>query len=98
MLAFHQGAAARLDEHQARYDAAGRVIVSRAERIHNQRLVMEPPRADRIGRWKTELTADQCARVEAVAGEWLDALGYERASQARVIHSPPFRVSISHDA
>jgi hypothetical protein len=81
MLAFHRGAAARLEEHQARYDAAGRVIVSRAERVHNQRFVMEPPRADRIGRWKTELTADQCARVEAVAGAWLDVLGYERTSQ-----------------
>jgi hypothetical protein len=81
MLAFHERAAARLEEHQARYDSAGRLIISRAERVHNQRFVMEAPRADRIGRWKTALTPDQCARLEAVAGEWLDALGYERASQ-----------------
>jgi hypothetical protein len=78
MLAFHQTAASRLAEHQARYAADGTLIISKAQRLHNQRFVTQPPRADRIGRWTTELTADECARFESVAGDWLDALGYRR--------------------
>jgi len=81
MLTFHQTAAARLDEHQARYAADGTVIISKAQRLHNQRFVTQPPRADRIGRWTTELTADECARFESVAGGWLDALGYRRTPE-----------------
>jgi len=78
MLAFHQTAASRLEEHQARYATDGTLIVSKAQRLHNQRFVTQPPCADRIGRWTTELTDDECARFESVAGDWLDALGYRR--------------------
>jgi hypothetical protein len=80
MLAYHAGAGARLEEHQARYADDGRLIVSKAERVRNQRFVMEPPRTDRIGRWQAELTQAELNRFEAVAGEWLDRLGYRRSS------------------
>ena len=43
---------------------------------------MEPPRPDRIGRWKTELAAAELMRFEAVAGESLERLGYEVRSRA----------------
>jgi hypothetical protein len=76
MLSYYAGSAERLDEHEARYDDDGRLIIAKADRLHNQRLVTEPPRADRIGRWRTELTADEARRFAAVAGEWLDRLGY----------------------
>jgi hypothetical protein len=76
MLAYYARSAARLGEHQARCDAGGRLLVSRADRLHNQRLVMEPPRPDRIGRWQTELTRAEAGHFADVAGEWLERLGY----------------------
>jgi hypothetical protein len=78
MSSYYLRAAARLDEHQARSAADGTLIVSKAQRLANQRLVMEPPRADRIGRWRSELSAVELERFDAVAGEWLDRLGYAR--------------------
>jgi hypothetical protein len=57
--------------------------VSKAERVRNQRFVMDPPRGNRIGRWKTELTEEEVRRFEAVAGGWLDRLGY--GTCARVV-------------
>lgn len=80
MLRYHERAGSRLAEHEARYAADGRLVISKAERRHNQRFVMEPPQADRIGRWRQEATADELCRFEAVAGEWLDRLGYARGS------------------
>jgi Sulfotransferase family len=82
MLEYHVRAPARLDEHQVRYAADGRQLVSKDERLRNQRLVMAPPRPDRIGRWKSEMTQDEVMRFEAVAGEWLDRLGYAVRSRA----------------
>lgn len=83
MLSYHRRSAARLNEHQARYHADGRLLISRADRLRNQRFVMEPPRPDRIGRWRTELTLDETRRFHAVAGEWLDRLGYGPAARPR---------------
>ena len=80
MLRYHERAESRLDEHEARYAADGRLLISKAERRHNQRFVTEPPRPDRIGRWRQEATADELRRFEAIAGEWLDRLGYLRSS------------------
>jgi hypothetical protein len=80
LLSYHERAGSRLDEHEARYTADGRLVISKAERRRNQRFVMEPPRANRIGRWRQEATADELRRFEAIAGEWLDRLGYVRAT------------------
>ncbi len=80
MLRYHERAGSRLAEHEARYAADGSLVISKADRRHNQRFVMEPPQPDRIGRWQQEATADDLRRFEAVAGDWLDRLGYARAS------------------
>jgi Sulfotransferase family len=80
LLRYHERAGSRLDEHEARYTPDGRLVISKAERRHNQRFVMEPPQPDRIGRWRQEATTDELRRFEAVAGEWLDRLGYVRGS------------------
>jgi len=80
MLRYHERAGSRLEEHEARYAADGRLVISKAERRHNQRFVMKPPQPDRIGRWRQEATADELRRFESVAGEWLDRLGYVRGS------------------
>jgi hypothetical protein len=78
MLTYHTRAPARLDEHEARHDADGRLVVAKAQRLDNQRYVTEPPRLDRIGRWKKEMRESEVRRFDAVAGEWLDRLGYDR--------------------
>jgi hypothetical protein len=82
MLEYHVRAAARLDEHQVRYAPDGRLLVSKDERLRNQQLVMAPPRPDRVQRWKREMTQDDTRRFEAVAGEWLERLGYAVQSRA----------------
>ena len=47
-----------------------------SERIAAHALTSEPPRADRIERWRTELAADAIADYEEVAGDLLAELGY----------------------
>jgi hypothetical protein len=80
ILRYHVHSGARLDEHEARYGEDGHLIISTAARLHNQRLVMEPPRRDRIGRWRFDLSAAELARFDAVAGEFLERLGYAPSS------------------
>jgi hypothetical protein len=87
LLRYYERAGSRLDEHEARYTADGRLVISKAERRHNQRFVMEPPQPKRIGRWREEATADEVRRFEAVAGECLDCLGYVRTADAHVVSS-----------
>ncbi len=43
-------------------------------------LTMQPPTTSRIGKWKTELTSDEIATFERIAGDMLSDLGYERAT------------------
>jgi len=78
MLTYHMRASNRLQEHEARHDTDGRLVIDKAQRLDNQRYVTEPPRLDRIGRWKREMSESEVLRFDAVAGEWLDRLGYER--------------------
>jgi hypothetical protein len=82
MLEYYTRSAARLDEHQARYDADGRLIISKDRRLYNQRFVREPLRPDRIGRWRSELSSDDVRRFEAIAGAWLERLGYPVAARS----------------
>ena len=42
-------------------------------------LTSEPPVAERAGRWRTEMSAEDVEVCEAVAGETLSELGYELA-------------------
>lgn len=44
--------------------------------------VSKPVNASKVGRWRRDLTADQVAVFEAVAGDLLEELGYERATTA----------------
>jgi len=79
LLEYHQRAGARLNEHEGRVGLDGRLVISKEQRRENQRLTLEVPRIDRIGRWQRELSPDEVERFESVAGEWLDELGYRRA-------------------
>jgi hypothetical protein len=76
MLAHHRGAAQRLAEHQGRVDATGRVLLTREQRLQQQRNSVRPPDPSLIGRWRTLLTRDELRHFEEEAGELLDELGY----------------------
>ena len=75
MLGYFQGATTRLLEGQARYDAAGRVLVTQEQRLRNQALAQRPLEPARIGRWRGELTAAEEAEFTARAGALLASLG-----------------------
>jgi hypothetical protein len=76
MLEYHRGASERLEELSDLPGNRGRVR-PRSERIEAHALTSEPPREDRLGRWRTELEPDEIAAYEEVAGGLLAELGYE---------------------
>lgn len=77
MLAHHERAPARLAEHGARYRVDGSLVVSREERMSQQRTTTRPPDPSEIGRARTELTSDEWTRFGEVAGDALRLFGYE---------------------
>jgi len=81
MMNYFQRAPERLLEHRARIRADGTVLVSREQRLSQQRLVNEPPDPSRIGRWKMEMLPHERARYEAIAGDLLTELGYDMNHQ-----------------
>jgi hypothetical protein len=77
MLRYHETARQRLDEVTTWRGPDGGVIVTKEQRLHNHRFTSLPPMAERVGRWRTELTGDETAEIEAVAGDLLAELGYQ---------------------
>ena len=75
MLDYHERASVRLAELSDLPGKGGRVRPG-SERIAAHALTSEPPRADRVERWRTELTEKAIADYEAVAGGLLEELGY----------------------
>ncbi len=77
MEEYHQTSGNRLRaEIRDRHDASGKVVVSKAQREAIFEKVSGPPDAARAGRWRRELSGEECARYEAVAGSLLRELGY----------------------
>jgi len=77
MLDYHEGAERRLAEKARDLDkGAGRTQPAEA-RIRSHELAKEPPRADRVARWKREMSEEDVAEYERVAGGLLVELGYE---------------------
>jgi hypothetical protein len=84
MLRFHERAAARLQEiarplaggEKQRANHQGRDR-SAEDRLHHHRLTSEPPRTDRIAKWRTMMSASDQAGFAAGAGDLLAELGYE---------------------
>ena len=52
-------------------------LVTREQRLGQHPMVTSPPRTDRIGRWRHDMTAGELREFEAVAGELRASLGYE---------------------
>jgi hypothetical protein len=84
MLRFHERAAERLGEIRRDMKPGDEVAEGRARqfrsaeaRVAQHRLTTEPPRADRIARWRREMSADDLAEFEGAVGDFLVELGYE---------------------
>lgn len=80
MLAYPARAAARLGEVRDQQQPGG-PLVTRAQRLGQHPFLTAPPRPDRAGRWRQEMSSADVGEFEAVAGDLLDALGYERGSR-----------------
>jgi hypothetical protein len=81
MLAYHERAAKRLREISQPLEAEEEKRgLSAASRLEAHALTSEPPRTDRSGRWRSEMSAEDVAAFEEHAGELLADLGYETAS------------------
>jgi hypothetical protein len=80
MLAYPARASARLGEVQDQQQPGG-PLVTRAQRLGQHPFLTSPPRPDRVGRWQQAMSAADVGEFEAVAGDLLAALGYERGSR-----------------
>ena len=77
MLAYAARAPSRLGEVRDQHLPDGRVI-SREQRLAQHPLVGQPLRPERAGRWRREMTAADVATFDAIAGDLLAELGYDR--------------------
>jgi hypothetical protein len=76
MLLYHETAQARLAELGDKVLAGGR-RARREDRLAIHALTGSPPEPQRAGRWRREMSPEELAGFEAVAGGLLAELGYE---------------------
>ena len=79
MLDYHSRAGDRLTEitrDLPRSDQRDEDVIPAAQRVGIHALAQRPPQADRVGRWRTELSAEDQAVFTEVAGDLLEELGY----------------------
>jgi hypothetical protein len=79
MLDYHERAEERLAE-KARDLPTKHGTITAESRLESHKLASEPPRPDRIARWKTNMDPADLAEWESIAGEALVAAGYELSS------------------
>lgn len=78
MLDYHERAAGRLTEMDRDLGSGENGPVRTGdERLAGHAMTSNPPSTDRCGRWREEMSADDEAEFERVAGELLSDLGYE---------------------
>ncbi len=76
-LEYYERARERLCEHRDRHDRNGRLVVTHAQRLLQQRGVTQPLDLARIGHWRAAMTTTERREFEGVAGDLLRELGYE---------------------
>jgi trimethylamine:corrinoid methyltransferase-like protein len=79
MLDYHEQAEERLSEKARDLPKPGGRAQPAEARIASHALATEPPQSDRVGRWKREMSEEDVAEYERVAGDLLAELGYEVA-------------------
>ncbi|MCP1625609.1 sulfotransferase family protein [Pseudomonas nitroreducens] len=71
MLDYHLGSAARLEEHQARFQSNGQLLVSKEQRLHQQWRTTLPPDTSRLDVWRHQLSPAQQAACKRAGGALL---------------------------
>jgi hypothetical protein len=88
MLDYHEGAEERLQEMARDLPASqGRPHRPGEERLQAHALLKEPPKRERVGVWREEMSPADVAEFEEIAGELLAELDYETASSGRRLAS-----------
>jgi hypothetical protein len=78
MLDYHRQAEKRMSREMARtLKPLGGGTITAEERARQHELVSRPPSQSRTGRWRTEMSAEDRAAFESVAGVMLKKLGYD---------------------
>ncbi|MEK6325965.1 MAG: sulfotransferase [Actinomycetota bacterium] len=78
MLDYHRQAEKRMSREMARtLKPLGGGTITAEERARQHELVSRPPSPSRTGRWRTEMSDEDRAAFESVAGKMLATLGYE---------------------
>ena len=87
MLSYHERAGERLGEIDRDLEAGTenaedreRPLFKAADRLDFHKLTKEPPRPDRVAKWRAEMPPEDLAEFERVAGDLLSELGYELGS------------------
>ena len=62
------------------FQIGGGPLLTADDRAQQHKLVSEPPQADRLARWQRDMSAEDQAAFEEIAGELLAELGYPLAS------------------
>ena len=83
MLNYHERSGDRLKEMARALPAEGRAKeLSVERRMATHAMTTKPPSADRVARWRTQMTAEQRGEFEEIAGELLEQLGYQVGERA----------------
>jgi hypothetical protein len=82
MLRYHERAGDRLQEKARDLTRKDGSVQPAEARMRSHDLATEPPRADRVARWRSKMSAEDVAAYEAIAGDLLRELGYESGSRA----------------
>jgi hypothetical protein len=88
---YYKSAESRLNEFNAIYRSDGTLLRTKEEYLSIHSLTSRPPDQSRIGRWKREMSNEDRAKYEAIAGAMLRDLGYETGDiQKQLTLSNPF--------
>ena len=83
LLNYYERSADRLQEMARALPAEGRAKeLSVERRMETHEMTTKPPSADRVARWRTQMSAEQREEFETVAGDLLDELGYPTGTDA----------------
>src|SRR2546423_7384695 len=77
MLSYYTHTPARLREHKRRSGPDGSIQLTQEQRLRQQERTMEQPAPARVFAWKQAMSLEERRRFQLVAGDLLQALGYE---------------------
>jgi hypothetical protein len=89
MLDYHERAAERLEEMARELPATDkRPQLEQDHRLKIHALTKEPPKKDRVERWREQMSEDDRVAFEQVAGDLLDELGYKTGEPVAAVGGP----------